>query len=75
MDGLGNPLAFCLTGGNRNDITQARALLAEQQAENLIADKGYDVNWLIALLRQRQINPVIPCRRNRRHKREYDRHL
>lgn len=33
VDGLGNPLAFVLTGGNRNDITQARQLVCTHPAD------------------------------------------
>ena len=42
VDGLGNPLRFELTAGQRHDITQAQAL---------IADKGYDsVEFLQSVL-------------------------
>lgn len=75
VDALGNPLAFVLTGGNRNDITQAKQLVFGQPADNIIADKSYDANWLVELIKQQGANPVIPPRRNRRELREYDRHL
>jgi transposase len=41
-DALGNALRFILTGGERNDITQAEALIENFSAEYVIADKGYD---------------------------------
>ena len=46
VDGLGNPLRFILTGGRENDITQAEALLAGYAGAYVIADKGYDAQWL-----------------------------
>ena len=46
VDGLGNPLHFILTGGQGNDIAQAEALLSGYAGEYVIADKGYDAQWL-----------------------------
>ncbi|CAM4423116.1 MAG: hypothetical protein LEGION0403_FIIPPAGN_02180 [Legionella sp.] len=43
VDALGNPIKFILTGGHRNDITQAAELLKEQHD----TDKGYDSQALI----------------------------
>lgn len=73
--GRGNPLAFLLTGGNRNDITQARQLSCGQHLGNVVADKGYDANWFLELIEQQGATAVIPSRRNRRQQPEYDRHL
>ena len=42
VDGLGNPLRFILTGGQRHDITQAEELIAGYAGEQVLADKGYD---------------------------------
>lgn len=43
-DGLGNPLRFLLTGGNRNDICMAQELLEpfDLTGKIVLADKGYD---------------------------------
>jgi transposase len=41
-DALGNPLAFRLTGGQRNDITQAEPLTDDILGDSAIADKAYD---------------------------------
>ncbi len=47
VDALGNPIGFTLTGAEKADITQARALLGKApQAEAMIADKGYDSDTL-----------------------------
>ena len=51
-DGLGNPLRFLLSSGNRNDICMAQALLEafDLNGKLILADKGYDsdkfVRWL-----------------------------
>ena len=51
VDGLGNPLRFELTAGQRHDITQAQALIADFETEHVIADKGYDsVEFLQSVL-------------------------
>ena len=51
-DGLGNPLRFLLSSGNRNDICMAQALLEpfDLRGRLILADKGYDsdkfVRWV-----------------------------
>ena len=42
VDALGNPLRFRLTGGQRNDITQAGALIEGIENAVVLGDKGYD---------------------------------
>ena len=71
-DALGNPLKFILTGGQRNDITQAIPLLNQISDTFVIADKGYDSNELIAFLQNQNCISVIPSRKNRKEPREYD---
>jgi transposase len=71
-DALGNPLKFILTGGQRNDITQAIPLLKNISNTFVIGDKGYDSNELITFLQNRNCIPVIPSRKSRREPREYD---
>lgn len=75
MDGLGNPLKFQLTGGQDHDITQAEALLPPAPMTYVIADKGYDAEAFIQLVRARGAVAVIPPRSNRKTPREYDAHL
>lgn len=62
MDGLGRPVRFILTGGERNDITQAPALLAGFAPRYVLADKGYDSRDLVALIRSSGAEAVIPPR-------------
>jgi transposase len=70
----GIPLAFSVTGGNRNDITQLIPLLDGVPAvrgavgrprrgpDTLIADRGYDHDKYRRLLWQRGVKPVIARR-------------
>lgn len=55
-------MRFLLTGGERNDITQAPALLAGFRPKYLLADKGYDSRELAALIHSNRAEPVIPPR-------------
>ena len=75
-DALGNPLAFHLTPGQASDLAGADVLLAELEAEALLADKGYDADeGVMQRLQQAGKAPVIPPKRNRREPREYDQDL
>ena len=75
MDGLGNPLRFLLTGGERNDITQGEALIAGYTCTLVLADKGYDADTFLQVIREAGAVPVIPPRSHRNNLREYDTHL
>ena len=75
MDALGNPLDFVLTGGERNDITQAPALLAGRHADYVIADKAYDAASLVEQIDDLGALPVVPTRKNVQNQRYYDTHL
>jgi len=72
VDGLGNPLKFTLTAGQRNDITQAHTLTEGIEETEVIADKGYDSNELVNELEGKKCSVTIPPKRNRKVKREYD---
>jgi transposase len=74
-DALGNPLKFIITEGQRNDITQADALISGITNANVLADKGYDADHLRSLLTEQKCVAVIPPRSNRKNKYEYDEHL
>ncbi len=75
VDALGNPLQFKLTAGQAHDITQAESLLLSAPIEYVIADKGYDAETFVQVIRERGAVPVIPPRSNRKVPREYDAHL
>ncbi len=74
-DALGNALRFILTGGERNDITQAEQLVENFTADYVIADKGYDAAPFVLKLKGRNVEAVIPSRINRKEQREIDKHL
>ena len=74
-DALGNPLRWILTPGQRNDITQAAALLDGIDAGAVVADRGYDADWLVTLVEARGAAAVIPPKSNRTVQRSYDANL
>ena len=64
-DGQGRPLVLLLSEGQMSDHKGARLVLdALPPARELIADRGYDSNTARALLVSREIEPIIPKRRN-----------
>lgn len=75
VDGLGNPIKFIVTGGHRNDITQAAELLKEQYDTVVLADKGYDSHALVELLESQNCSAVIPSKRNAKNPRNIDHEL
>lgn len=75
VDALGNPLRFILTGGQRNDITQAEFLVKDFINTMVIADKGYDSNALISFIEEQESKAVIPSKKNRKILRECDGHI
>src|SRR5262249_54506089 len=74
VDGGGIPLAWTLTGGNRNDVTQLLELLERvppvrgrtgrprRRPRTLIADRGYDHAKPRRLAGQPAVNPTIARR-------------
>jgi transposase len=74
VDATGIPLAWTLTGGNRNDVTQLVPLIERvppvrgkpgrprRRPERVTADRGYDSNALRDQLRDRGIEPEIANR-------------
>lgn len=75
VDALGNPMRFLLTGGERHDITQADALIADYDFDRVIADCSYDADDFVQMIIDKEAEAIIPPRRNRKQSREYDRHL
>ncbi len=75
VDGLGNPLRIHLTPGQRNDITEAEALIIGYSSEHVIGDKGYDSDDFIDVIEADGAIAVIPSRSNRVEQRELDKHL
>lgn len=76
VDGLGNPLRYRLTAGQRHDITQAEALVIDLDFDRLIADKSYDADDFIQLIiEEHEAEVVIPSRAKRKNPRDYDVHF
>ena len=69
------PVRMFITAGNVADCSQACKLVEGIEAENLLADKGYDSDSFVDKLAKEGITPVIPPRKNRKKQREYDRYL
>jgi transposase len=71
-DGLGKPVKIILTPGQDHDVTQGPALIADSDAEKMIADKAYDSDAFIDAITSKHAEAVIPPRGNRSEKRYYD---
>ncbi|MEL7068338.1 MAG: IS5 family transposase [Cyanobacteria bacterium J06581_3] len=75
-DALGNPTGFFLTAGQAHDLQGADVLIANIEAEALLADKAYDADERMrAVLKAQGIEPVIPSKSNRTEPIDYDKHL
>ena len=76
VDASGIPLAWTLTGGNRNDVTQLIPLVERippvrgrvgrprRRPDCVVADRGYDHDKYRRLLRERGITPQIARRQS-----------
>ena len=75
VDGLGNPLRFTLTAGQKHDITQADQLIDGMDSEYVIADRGYDSDEFRESIAISGSVAVIPSRSNRKEPHTYDKYL
>ena len=75
VDSLGNPVRVILTAGQISDIGQAGALIKDQPAEFIVADKGYDSDAFGETITAQGSQAVIPPRANRLNPRTFDRHI
>jgi len=76
-DAHGNPIDFEITGGEVHDAKAAPKIIEKiSEAENFIADKGYDSDAIRELARTKGMNPIIPRRSNSKKKNsEFDSEL
>lgn len=76
-DALGYPLNYIITGGERSDVTQGKALLKRHLSEDSYAllDAGYDSNEIRMFVEQRKATSVIAYRKNRNHIPDFDKHI
>ena len=75
VDALGNPVRIILSAGQVADIDPATALIKDQPAGFIVADKGYDSDAFVAAITAQGSQAVIPPRSNRLRPRSFDRHL
>lgn len=75
MRGLGLPVRFILTGGQRNDITQAKALIDGLQAEWVLGDTAFDADHFRSNIAAINARAVIPSHPSRAQKLPLDRHI
>jgi transposase len=71
-DGVGKPVKIILTPGQDHDVTQGPALIANVDADKVIADKAYDSDPFIETIESQEAEAVIPPRSNRTEQRSYD---
>ena len=75
-DGTGRPVKLLLTGGQTADCTQAVPLLKGQQANAVLADKGYDTDAIVRFIRRcMKAKAVIPPKKNRLVQRRYNKEI
>lgn len=68
-----DPFAFFLSAGQVSDYTVAAALLSGlPQADWLLADRGYDADWLREAMKDKGIIACIPGRKSRKKAVKYD---
>ena len=69
------PVRVVVTKGTTADCTKADELIDGIEAENLLADRGYDTDHIVGLAISKGMKVVIPPKKNRIIQREYDKNL
>ena len=75
MRGLGLPVRFLLTAGQRGDAPQAGPLIEGLPAEIVMADTAYDADHLREAVAEKGAVAVIPNNPSRAQKYPLDQHL
>ena len=66
MNDLGLPLQIELSPGQMHDTPMAELLLQDlPKGTSLLADRGYDADWIRELIEDQDCTPVIPPKSNR----------
>jgi transposase len=73
--GLGCPVRFVLTAGQKGDAPQAGRLIEDLPAEIVIADTAYDADHLREAIAAKGAVAVIPNNPSRAIKHQLDKHL
>lgn len=68
-------MRFFLSGGQAADCKYALALLDGLKADAVLADKGYDADYIIEAVSRMKSLVIIPPKSNRKIQREYDNDL
>lgn len=72
-DAQGRPIRLHVTAGQISDYTGAAALIETlPKVDWLLADRGYDADWFRKRLKDKEIKPCIPGRKNRKKPITYD---
>ena len=72
----GKPLILLLSEGQTSDYKGARHMLcALPEAQYMLGDRGYDADWFRQALRDKNIEPCIPPKKNRKSPEPYDKTL
>ena len=69
------PVRILITKGTTADCKQAEELIDGIEAGTLLADRGYDSDAIVEKAEKAGMKTVIPPRKNRKIKREYDKEL
>lgn len=73
MDGEGLPIRLALTPGQASDKEAAVPMIASlNRTRDLVADRGYDAQYLLDLARARGATAHIPTQRDRKVQRSVD---
>ena len=75
MRGLGCPVHFALTAGQKGDAPQADTLIADLAADVVMADTAYDSDRLRKLIADKGALAVIPNNPSRARKHPLDKEL
>ena len=72
VDALGNLFRFLLLPGQAHDMKGVAPLIRDVPFGALLADKAFDVDWLLQELDERRAIAVILPKANRKMQRDYD---
>lgn len=71
-DALGHPIRFILSPGQSSDYEYALPLLEGFEPEAILADKGYDAEYILKAAESCGAQAVIPSKKNRTEQRIID---
>ena len=74
-DSHGNPIRFLLSPGQTSDYSKAVDLLDGFIADAVLADKGYDADYVVKQVEKMGAIAVIPSKKSRLNPRSYDKQL